>query len=230
MSRVPRPDDRALLGILAGNVVTLLAALVFEWGLVQLLWPFWIQSVVIGWYARQRILKLGDFCVEGVKFNERPVEATPDTQRKIANFFAMHFGLFHAVYLVFLVSFSVSASDAGFIDVRNENTGEMMAVHAGNVTPLDWLIFAGIGVLFWRVHRASHAEHVEADLAGKPNIGLLMMLPYARVLPMHLTIILGAWLGGGAMATILFMLLKTVADVVMHRFEHRKLQASVSMD
>lgn len=229
MSTVTRPNDRALVGILAGNALTLLAALVFGWGLVQLLWPFWIQSVVIGWYARQRILKLDRYCVEGVKFNDRPVEATADTRRRIANFFALHYGGFHFVYLMFLFAFTVTASPAGYIDVRNEDTGELMAVHVGNVTPIDWLVFAGLGWTFWRAHRASHEEHVAADLAGKPNVGTLMMLPYARVIPMHLTILLGIWLGGGGAAIVLFALLKAVADVAMHRFEHRELQVTVSL-
>lgn len=229
MTTVSRPHDRALVGILGGNAATLLAALVFEWGLVQLLWPFWIQSMIIGWYARQRIRKLDAFCVEGVQFNHRPMENGETAKHRVANFFTMHFGFFHLVYLVFLLIFTTTSSTAGFIDVKNENSGEIMAVHMGNVTAFDWLIFAIIGLMFWRVHRASHEEHVAADLAGKPNIGTLMMVPYARVIPMHLTIILGVWLGGGAMGNILFMALKTGADVVMHRYEHRKLQTSVAI-
>lgn len=229
MTTVSRPNDRALIGIVGGNAATLLAALVFEWGLVQLLWPFWIQSMIIGWYARQRILKLDDYCVEGVQFNRRPMENGEGAKQRVANFFAMHFGMFHLVYLIFLLIFTATASSAGFVDVRNENSGEMMAVHMGRVTALDWVIFGVIGLMFWRVHRASHEEHVAADLAGKPNIGTLMMMPYARVIPMHLTIIFGVWLGGGALANILFMALKTGADVVMHRFEHRKLRGGVSI-
>jgi hypothetical protein len=225
VSTVTRPNDRAPIGILASNALTLLAALLFDWSLVELLWPFWIQSIVIGWYARQRILRLADFSVEGVEFNGRPVDETPETQRRIANFFALHFGFFHVVYLIFLLAFTLTASSAGYVDVRNENTNEMMTVHVGNVAPLEWLIFAGLGWTFWRAHRASHEEHVEADLAGKPNIGTLMALPYARVIPMHLTIIFGVWLGGGGLAIILFVLLKTAADVGMHLAEHRWLQA-----
>jgi hypothetical protein len=229
MSTVARPKDQALTGILVGNALTLISALVFGWGLVQLLWPFWIQSLVIGWYSRQRILKLADYCVEGVKFNERPIEATPETQRKVATFFAIHYGGFHLVYFFFLLAFTLTASSAGYIDVRNEGSGELMAVHVGRVSALDWLVFAGLGWTFWRAHRASHEEHVAADLAGKPNIGLLMVMPYLRVIPMHLTIILGVWLGGGGAAIVLFALLKAGADVGMHRFEHWKLQTSVSL-
>ena len=37
---------------------------------------------------------------------------------------------------------------------------------------------------FVQSHRASHREHVAADLAGTPKLGTLMMLPYARIVPM----------------------------------------------
>jgi hypothetical protein len=45
-----------------------------------------------------------------------------------------------------------------------------------------------------------------------------MFLPYLRILPMHLTIILGglASRDGGAWTLVLFTLLKTAADVAMH--------------
>lgn len=53
-----------------------------------------------------------------------------------------------------------------------------------------------------------------------------MFLPYARILPMHLTIILGGALGGeGAAVVLIFGALKTAADVLMHHVEHRILQS-----
>jgi len=52
-----------------------------------------------------------------------------------------------------------------------------------------------------------------------------MLLPDARILPMHLTIILGGALGGdGAGVLLVFGALKTAADVLMHYVEHRVLQ------
>lgn len=216
--------DRALVGILGGNLCTLVVAVVFDWGLVEALWPFWIQSVVIGWYARQRILKLEAFCTEGTTFNDRPLAPDEAGKRAAANFFALHFGLFHLFYLFFLVAFTMTASPEGYIDVRNEGTGEMMAVRVGTAGPLDWLAFLALGYAFRRAHGASHAEHVQADLAGRPNIGALTAIPYARVLPMHLSIIVGVWSGGGTAAIVIFIVLKTIADVAMHRFEHQQLQ------
>ena len=49
-----------------------------------------------------------------------------------------------------------------------------------------------------------------------------MFTPYLRIIPMHLTIILGATLGGGA-GLIVFGILKTIADAIMHVIEHKRL-------
>jgi hypothetical protein len=54
-----------------------------------------------------------------------------------------------------------------------------------------------------------------------PNIGTLMFFPYARVVPMHLLIVLAASLGSESVtALLIFLLLKTGADVIMHMVEH----------
>jgi len=45
-----------------------------------------------------------------------------------------------------------------------------------------------------------------------------MFFPYARIIPMHLTIIFGMLLGKGAI--VLFLTLKTLADMIMHVLEH----------
>lgn len=74
-------------------------------------------------------------------------------------------------------------------------------------------------------HAASYRQNVEADLRGRPNLGVLLFLPYLRVLPMHIAIIFGATRGQGGVATLLlFSALKTAADVCMHSAEHAMLQ------
>ena len=222
MQESGRGPDRALWGILLTNLATLGVALWQDWSVLQLMWPFWIQSLVIGWYARRRMLKLTAFSTEGMRINNRAVEATPETRQRVAGFFALHYGLFHLVYLFFLLALTLTSDAQGFIEVTNESTGAKSMVHIGHVHPFDFLIFAALTVGFVRSHGASHREHVEADLANSPKIGTLMMLPYARIIPMHLTIVLAIPLGGNAMW--FFVLLKTAADLIMHRVEHRLLQ------
>jgi hypothetical protein len=199
-------SDRAVYGILGSNALTLGIALWQDWPLVLLLWPYWLQSVIIGWYARRRILALTRFSTEGFRMGGREVEPNDETRRSTANFFAFHYGFFHFGYLIFIVAISA----AGLFG-RTPDAG-------------DFGLIALLGSAFWWTHRDSHRRHVAADVAGTPNIGTLMFLPYLRVFPMHVTIILGGLLGGGPWALLLFTVLKTVADVLMHLAEHRWLQ------
>jgi hypothetical protein len=220
---VTRPSDHSAWAIAGANGLTIVLAVWQGWGLVHLLWPFWIQSVVIGLYWRQRILRLEEFCTEGFRINDQPVEPTPETQRQTANFFALHYGGFHFGYLVFLLVFTFTSDPSGMITVTNENTGARSLVYVGEVAAADVPLLVALGISFWLTHRESFREHVAADLARRPNLGTLMFIPYARVLPMHLTIILGMSLGASA-GVWLFGLLKTGADVLMHKAEHKWMQ------
>lgn len=199
-------SDRAVYGILASNALTLAVALWQDWPLVLLLWPYWLQSVVIGWYARRRILALTRFSTEGFRIGGSEVEATEATKRSTANFFAIHYGFFHFGYLVFIAV-------VGAVGMFGRAPGLS-----------DFGLIALLGVAFWWTHRDSHRRNLAADVAGEGNIGTLMFLPYLRVFPMHVTIILGGMLSGGSWALLLFTALKTVADVLMHVVEHRWLQ------
>ena len=101
-----------------------------------------------------------------------------------------------------------------------------------NSAPLsgwDWLGVGGVTLSFAFSHRKSFQQNLEADARGRPNVGVLMFLPYARILPMHFTIILGHAIGGnGAITVLLFSALKTGADVLMHHVNHASLQRGES--
>ena len=197
---VAEESTRALIAV---NAATVVMAIALHWPVATLLWPYWIQSVVIGYFSRKRILALGRFSTAGFQINDQPVDPTPQVQRRTANFFGLHYGFFHLVYLVFL------------------------ATSLAGLEWWDWLGLASLGVSFAWNHRASYRHNIEADRRGTPNIGTLMFLPYARIIPMHFTIILGSALGGqDVLAVLLFGGLKTVADVLMHHIEHHVLQRS----
>lgn len=194
---------RGLAGIALGNALTLAIALWQQWTALDLLWPFFLQSLVIGYYARRRLLLAPQLTVGNITINGRRVTDPEEARRFFRWFFVMHFGIFHAVYLVFLLTASQPAQARA-----------------------DWLLYGLLGIGFWIAHRASHRAHVAADTAGPRSAGLLMFMPYLRVIPMHLAIIVMASLDAGrhdAWFVIMFMALKTLADLGTHLLEHRLL-------
>ena len=198
--------DPSLLAILAGNLLALAVALQQQWPLVYLLWPYWAQSLAIGWYARRRMLALPRFSTAGLTINDEAVEPTAATQRTVANFFAVHFGGFHAVYFAFLAVFSAE--------------GKFGPTPAGS----DILLFVALGAAFAIAHRTSHRRNLAADMRSERNLGSLMFLPYLRIVPMHLAILFGTQLAAEG-AYLLFVGLKFLADLSMHVVEHRWLQS-----
>ena len=195
----------ALVQVAAANAVATWWAAQSGWPLLMLVVPFWLQSVVIGWFYRRRILALVRFRTDGFEMDGKPVPETAETRRTTANFLAMHYGFFHAVYAVFLVAF-------GFAGTLGDTSG---------LTREDVWAVLGLGLLFGATQYLEHRRAVATDRGLAPNIGAMMFLPYVRVVPMHLMILVGAALGSGPSAIVVFGTLKGAADVLMLVLEER---------
>jgi hypothetical protein len=196
-------------------VIVILFALREGWNLQEMMVIYWAQSVIIGIFHFCRMLMLRSFCTEGFSSNGTRVPETAAGKRSTAFFFAIHYGFFHLVYAIFLIGFAALGTGTG---------GEVAGATA---TPVasgggEWFWFSIIS--FAIGHGFSFYQNVRADLERKPNLGVMMFLPYARILPMHLTIILGAQAGSKVTTLLLFTGLKTAADYLMHVVEHRVLQ------
>lgn len=217
-TEIVAPKDTAVRGILLSNLLAIGFAVFDDAGLLMLLWPYWAQSVIIGFYSYRRIGKLQKFTTDGFKMNGHSVAPTPETRSSTKRFFAMHYGFFHVGYFVFLGAMTGRlGGEAG------ATFGSRDGLSLGVLSQWDVVVVGLLALSFAIAHRSSHQEHVEADLAGEPNIGALMFMPYLRTIPMHITIILGAVLGNGGGALV-FGGLKTAADIAMHQVEHHMLQ------
>jgi hypothetical protein len=76
--------------------------------------------------------------------------------------------------------------------------------------------------LFAGTDLAALALHWNGETRGR-NIGRVMFAPYARIIPMHLAIIFGGFVGYHPGLTLgIFQGLKTAADVVTHVIVHRR--------
>jgi hypothetical protein len=188
-------SDRSLTFLLLTNLVTVVWAVLQQWDVTDLLWICWGQSVIIGYYNVHRIVDLDRFSTDGFPIKTRPVEPTSETQRCTAVCFALHYGLFHLGYGVFLLT--TFRIQPGF--------------------PLAGVLLCILA--FYFNHRFSYRYNRERD--RDPNIATLMFFPYVRIIPMNFMILLGGrFAGDNTVALVLFLLLKTAADVAMHIVEH----------
>lgn len=189
--------DRSTVVLLLSNLLTIALAVYQQWDVFVVMWVYWGQSVIIGYFNFRRITDLKKFSTVGFMINDQPVKPTPKTQRQTALFFALHYGIFHLAYLGFL---STDIEVAGGFPLFN--------------------VLLCIGV-FYLNHWFSYRYNREQEQDRVPNIGSIMFYPYIRIIPMHLMIITGiTFFGGGGGALIIFLLMKTAADVAMHVIEH----------
>jgi len=190
--------DYSVWLLVFSNIVTIILAITQKWGFMNILWIYWSQSVIIGFFNFLKILTLKNFSTERLLVNGKPVNPTQTTKVSTAFFFLFHYGFFHAAYLVFLIVMTLGKS-AEF------SFGAIM---------LTTLIFFGN-------HLYSFLSNREKDSKKKKSLGSMIGFPYLRIIPMHLTIIFGFVLPS-FLPMIFFMILKTIADVFMHLIEHRE--------
>ena len=88
-----------------------------------------------------------------------------------------------------------------------------------------------IGIIFFLNHLFSFWYNRKEFEGEKPNIGKIMFFPYARIIPMHLAVMAyGVFTIFSGIAgfelyfipLILFLVLKTFSDLIMHLAEHNK--------
>jgi hypothetical protein len=211
-----RSKDYSGIGILVSNLLVIVLAVVEGWSLGSMMVIYWAQSVIIGIFHVFRMLLLRSFCTDGFTSNGQRVPENAKGKRSTAIFFAVHYGFFHLIYGIFLIAGAATGIGEGAPAAPEPARG------AGWFDGPVWFVISILG--FVAGHGYSFYQNVKADLANRPNLGVMMFLPYARILPMHLTIILGGMVGASLGSMLLFSGLKTLADYLMHIVEHRVLQ------
>ena len=191
--------DKGLSRLVGVNLAVTVLALFQNWHIGYFLWPYWFQSVAIGAVYAHRMWGLKQFSTDGMELNGRPVRPTPAAKRSAALLFVLHYGFFHLVYFFFL---SALATPPGASEMK-------------------WLLGSGVLLAADQVYTGLSEDR--SALFGV-NLGKLMMFPYVRIIPLHLTIIFGlGFSGGGLFALGLFAGLKTFADGVLYVLERRVL-------
>lgn len=185
--------DTSFIALFLSNVIIIILVIVQNWEASTVLWVYWIQSVIIGFFQFLRVLSLKKFSTENFTINDKPALPTTKTKQFSAFFFVFHYGFFHFIYAIFLFNFFTKQ-------------------------PLDFTYISIGGLIFFLNHTFSYFHNKFIDEQKTQNIGQIMFSPYARIIPMHLIIIFGTILGQSVL--IVFLLLKTLADLFMHTIKH----------
>lgn len=149
-----------------------------------LVWAYWVQSVMLGMFNILDILTVRKIAV--------PVgEDSSSFTRRIptALFFLVHYGLFHLVYSIFIYG----------IKPRY---------------PFDFGLFEYCIFAFFFGQLLTFIRHKKEQRTHAVNLGTMFFIPYLRIIPMHLTILLPSFLGMRSVG--IFLILKSLADVVMY--------------
>ena len=199
----------SLLALLCANAIPFLGALFLDWDIASVLALYWLETAVIGLFTVLKLLTVK---------NALPMPMPMGGRLFMAVFFCVHFGLFqfvHGVFLVFLLllgdrgdSFSTLQAPARLLDSL-AGTSELVAV-------LGIIISHAVSfVANWLIGR--EREHVPAQV--------VLFSPYRRVVAMHLTLLLGAFvtlaIGSTTVLLAILVIAKTIADARAHASEHR---------
>lgn len=209
--------------LIASNALALILALALGMDPAVVVWAYWAESVIIGFYT---VLSFLTVALRSL-FRLRPGSVFSPVF--MAGFFTVHYGIFHAVYFVFLGAMPWFSIDA----TQYADVGLLAGI---------FLLSHGYSFVTNFLRELPQIENSEKDL------GRLMSQPYSRIVPMHLAIILSGFvlmplfpfitiaanLAEGScvfgifvyaaklIAMLLFMALKTGADLFGHLFMHRK--------
>lgn len=179
--------DPATWSLILMNVFIIMYYYEYPGGFKTYLWIFWLQSVVLGLFNFMHLLTLGKSATGNMSFNNKQVKQ--GSMGCVSFFFLFHYEFFHLVYAIFLVS---SFNAMGKLDFSLFKYAAL-AIFANQII---WFVQA----------KFRQKEH-------PISIDKVFFLPYLRIIPMHLVILIPAFIHVSSIA--LFLVLKTIMDVAM---------------
>ena len=162
-----------------------------------LIWLYWSQSIVMGFFTFLDILtapkltpeEFAAVVAESVKNEENRKLVKQVTKISSAFGFLFFFGVLHLFYLIFIATMKRSG-------------------------PFDWNMYKYFLCAFVAGQALTFIQHKIQQRKSRPNLGPSTLIPFVRLLPLHLTIILPTFLKVGDMG--FFLIVRSVADIVMY--------------
>jgi hypothetical protein len=211
--------------LVAAELFPLVGVAFWHWDAFLLLMLYWMDTAIIAFWTIARVATTPREGLSNLRINSGGKSSS--SPWAVAPFFAVHAGAFMAVHFLFLwVIFSGAWA--------RRIHGPVDFVQVIIIDNRLWLPLAGLmlsrGMSFlFHVIRPQTLQRIEQALFRRPvrlaaraptgSVGGEIVALYARVVIMQMAIIFGAFLSTllGTMAPfVILILLKTVADVVVH--------------
>jgi len=197
-------NDLSTWVLVATNVITITAAYLQHWSFSTIIWVYWIQTLIIGLFAFLRAVSITDLT---------PVK-TQLLRLRLRGAGSLRSGL------LFLSHFTIVQGCLTFI----------LWILIGPVTAVNGTILLSSAVLYFGNHLFSYVYHVKWDPVLRKNIGLPLLRPYLRLLPLLVSFLFAGIIIAAfyliedqqlvPVAYLVLFVLKTGADVIAHTFEH----------
>ena len=204
-----------VFSLLSANLITIALAIIGNWDAATTIFIFWAQSVIIGIFTIASIIGADTLTIRAdmeARHRQRGEDVVLDFRRVrkhqyiLAVIFFVHYGLFHLAYYDFIIN-------------------------SGMFGPVD---FAGFGIwiscaVFFFNHLYSFLFYRAREHRGEEYVNDMFIGPYFRIVPMHLIIFIGAvvililgilGITSTLPVLVIFLLLKTAADLAMHLWKH----------
>jgi hypothetical protein len=198
----------ALVLILA-NLVPLYGVFILHWQVFPILLLFWMENVIVGLF---NVLKMA-----------LATPAVPSmwiAKMFIIPFFCFHYGLFTLAHGVFVFGFF-----GGYFTELDSFPNANSVLQGIDDFQLGWAVLALFlsHLISFAINYVRKGEYKQAKLKE------LMIQPYSRVVILHVTIIIGAFLvllaNASVYVLVILILLKIFIDVKTHLREHKKYTA-----
>ncbi|MCK5359348.1 MAG: hypothetical protein KAJ95_01905, partial [Gammaproteobacteria bacterium] len=183
------------LVLILANLVPIVGALYFGWDLANVLVIYWAESGVIGFFNVCKIMVIGGW----------PALFS-------GMFFISHFGAFMAIHFLFLNHLFIHGGDSS--SIKLEEVADLFI----SLWPALAALFISHGISFIQ-NFIGHQEY------KNKTVGKQIHEPYQRIIFMHMTIIIGAFMisiiGDSTVVLMLVIAAKIVMDVRAHARERK---------
>jgi hypothetical protein len=211
--------------LVAVNLIPLIGVAFWGWSLMLILVLYWIESGIVGAINVFKIARAQGpttFGVGGSRMSIRMTGLAAGLARGgIIGFFILHYGMFWVVHgiFVFLLPLFAGLSTAGESGPGPMDFGPLPLEGVG-LSALGLAVSHGVSFFTNYLGRGEYL-HVSPEQQ--------MMSVYGRVVVLHVTILLGAFVvgffGTPLAALVLLVGLKTLIDLFFHLREHRRAEA-----